>query len=109
MPIIDVRVVPVGTDHTSISSYITASAAVLLDRGIEHQITATGTVLETDDLDAALDAAKAMHRAVFEKGADRVVTQVTIDERRDKELSMREMVAAVRPEEAYAGVGETFA
>lgn len=108
MPIIDVRVVPVGTDRASISSFVSASASVPLERGIRHQITPTGTVLEAD-LETALEAASAMHRAVFALGAERVVTQITIDERRDKDLSMEDMVAAVRPQDrVYAGIGETL-
>lgn len=109
MPIIEVRVLPVGTDHASISSFISASARVLVERGIHHQVTPTGTVFESD-LESGLTAAAAMHREVFARGAHRVVTQILIDERSDKDLSMDSMVAAVQPEAAlYAGIGETFA
>ena len=52
------------------------------------------TVLE-GELDEVLNAAKAAHNCLFEKGVSRVSTSLKIDERRDKELTMDGKVKAV--------------
>lgn len=94
MPIVEVRVVPVGTDQPSFSSLIAACRGEVEGRGLRYDVTATGTVMEAD-LGAALDVARAMHEVAFREGAERVITTVTVDERHDKPQDMREMVLAV--------------
>ena len=95
MPIVEVKVLPIGTDEASISSYIQdcfeiASSAI----GVESVLTPTATLLE-GDLDDVLAVVEAMHQSPFYSGVDRVITSVTIDERLDKTLDMDEMVESV--------------
>jgi uncharacterized protein (TIGR00106 family) len=57
--------------------------------------TPMSTVVE-GDLGRILDAAQRMHEVPFTAGALRVVTHVTIDERRDKPLTIQSKLDAVR-------------
>ncbi|MDK2889059.1 MAG: hypothetical protein PWP72_1937 [Thermoanaerobacter sp.] len=95
MAIMEISVMPMGTDHPSISSYISHCCEVLKEEpGLKYQVTPMSTVVE-GELDRLLEAVKKMHRAPFNDGVMRVVTSITIDERRDKEESMEDMVQAV--------------
>lgn len=95
MPVVEVKVLPIGTDEASISSYIQdcfeiASSAI----GVESVLTPTSTLIE-GDLDDVLPVVEAMHQSPFYSGVDRVITTVTIDERLDKPLNMDDMVDSV--------------
>ncbi len=95
MPVVEVKVLPIGTDEASISSYIqdcfeVASSAI----GVEAVLTPTATLLE-GELDDVLPVVEAMHQSPFYSGVDRVITSVTIDERLDKPLEMDDMVNSV--------------
>jgi len=95
MPVAEVNIVPMGTPGPSISSYISNCYRVLKDEpGIKHRLTPMSTIIE-GDLDRVLDVVKKMHRVPFGDGVQRVVTSITIDDRRDREESMEAMVNAV--------------
>lgn len=99
MPVIEVKVLPVGTDHPSMSSYVRDCYEVARSSpDVEVTLTPTSTVIE-GDWEAVWPVVEAMHHVPFENGVERVVTTVTIDDRRDKELDMDEMVAAVLEDE----------
>lgn len=55
-----------------------------------------GTQVEVKDLEELFEVVKAAHEAVINKGADRVYTTVTIDDRRDVDKSLEERVDAVK-------------
>lgn len=98
MAIAEVSIVPVGTEDASVSSYITACYRVLeKETGLKHQLTPMSTIIE-GDLDKVLEAVKRMHQVPFREGAHRVVTSVTIDERKDKPLTMEKTVGVVMAE-----------
>jgi uncharacterized protein (TIGR00106 family) len=84
MAIAEVSVVPLGTKTPSVSKYV-ARAIGILDRetALKHQTTAMGTIIE-GDVDRILTAVRKMHEEVFQEGADRVITTIKIDDRRDK-------------------------
>ncbi len=84
----EISVVPVGTADPSVSGYVAACLEVLKRvQGIRYQLTAMGTIIQ-GPLERVLDAAYKMHQAPFEMGAKRTVTNLKIDDRRDKPLTM---------------------
>jgi len=93
---IDISVVPVGTQSPSVSKYV-AGAVRLLQKepGIKYELTAMNTIIE-GDLDKLLALALRMHRSAFDAGAQRVVTTLRIDDRRDKPLTIEGKVKAVK-------------
>lgn len=94
MPILEISVIPVGTANASISSFIVEACKVARQRGLQYQVTPTGTVLE-GELGELLEIAREMHQMPFRAGANRVVTNITIDDRHDKDLDMQDSVRAV--------------
>lgn len=97
MALLEISVVPVGTDSPSISSYIAQACKEAKRNGIKFEITPTATVME-GDLPALMDVARQMHEAAFRGGSQRVVTNISIDERHDKDLTMEHAVSSVAHE-----------
>jgi len=88
MVIAEVSVIPVGTGSTSVSQHVAKAVKVLnQQKGVKHQVTATGTII-AGKLDDVLEAVKKMHESLFADGVKRVVTILRLDDRRDKELTI---------------------
>ncbi|MBI4186628.1 MAG: MTH1187 family thiamine-binding protein [Chloroflexi bacterium] len=95
MVIAEVSVIAVGTGTASASQYVARAVRVLREqKSVKYQLTAMGTVLE-GTLSEVFETARKMHEAVFGQDVKRVITSITIDDRRDKELTMDYKVQAV--------------
>ncbi|NPV69409.1 MAG: MTH1187 family thiamine-binding protein [Firmicutes bacterium] len=94
MAIVEVKIVPIGTDSASMSSYVASCYRLVQDEGLKHQLTPTSTIIE-GELNQVLDVVRKMHEVPFDNGADRVVTNIYIDERKDRSSDMGDMVDAV--------------
>lgn len=96
MAIIDISVVPVGTQSPSVSQFVAGAVRILKNEpGIKYELTPMNTIIE-GDLSRLMALAQRMHESAFTAGAMRVVTTMRIDERRDKPLTMQGKVAAVK-------------
>ncbi|HUV80280.1 MAG TPA: MTH1187 family thiamine-binding protein [Candidatus Bathyarchaeia archaeon] len=95
MIIAGITVVPIGTETPSVSKYVAKAVDELRKLGLNPEVTAMGTIFEAEDISLILEAFEAVHESVFAQGAERVVTTLTIDERRDKEGSIRQKVRSV--------------
>lgn len=94
--IAEVVVVPLGTGSTSLSSYVADVEKVLaLHPQVKSMLTPMSTILE-GKLDEILALIRQMHEAPFLKGAGRVSTRISIDDRRDKQASMQSKLDAVK-------------
>lgn len=94
--IAEVTVVPLGTATTSLSSYVADAEKVLKKfPGLKSLLTPMSTILEGELADV-LAAVRAMHETPFQNGAQRVMTKVSIDDRRDKPITMAGKLAAVK-------------
>ncbi len=94
--IAQVKVVPLGTGDTSLSRYV-AEVEKILKKYTELNsiLTPMATVIE-GDIDQIFKAVREMHEAPFLNGALRVSTQLSIDDRRDKEVSMQGKIDSVK-------------
>lgn len=98
MAIVDVVVIPVGTEGPSVSKYIAEIQTKLKeykDQGkIDYQLTPMNTLIE-GDLKDLFEVVQAIHELPFEKGLDRVCTNIRIDDRRDKSRKMNDKLKSV--------------
>jgi len=91
MAVAEVSIEPLGTGSTSISDIITASVKVLQNEpNIKFDVTAMGTIIE-GDRHQILSLLERMEDACFRAGAERVITNLRLDDRRDKQISMQQM------------------
>jgi len=95
MALMGITVVPLGTSSPSVSKYVTQAVRILREEGVKYELTPMATVIE-GDIDKLLSIAKKMHLATFSKDVRRVVTSITIDDRRDKKSTMEGKVASVK-------------
>lgn len=97
MAIIDITVIPVGTATPSVSEYVADIHKVLeqnKDR-IKYELTAMSTLIEGELVDL-LEIVGQIHEVPFQKGLERVCTNIRIDDRRDKENTMERKLESVR-------------
>lgn len=95
LAVVEVTVVPIGTQTSSLSEYVSGCVTVLKETmGVTYQLTPMATIIE-GELNQVLEVVRRMHEQPFAKGIGRVVTTIRIDDRRDKELTMAGKVAAV--------------
>ena len=95
MVIAEISVVPIGTCTPSVSQYVAKAIGVLgQEKNIKYKLTGMGTILE-GELTAVLEAVRKMHESVFGDQIQRVVTSITIDDRRDRESSVEHKIQSV--------------
>jgi len=87
MPIMEVKILPLGTKTASVSEYVVNAVKVLNKNDIKYELTSMGTIMEADSVELLFDVAKQMHKAALSQ-IDRVVTFIELDERIDKELTI---------------------
>jgi uncharacterized protein (TIGR00106 family) len=92
----ELEIVALGTGSTSMSAHISDAIKAIERSGVKYQLTPMGTVLEASSLDDIFRATRSAHEALVKKGVNRVVTHITIDDRRDRPKNMEEKVEAVR-------------
>jgi len=98
MAILEISVMPLGTGTPSLSKFVAGAVKVLQEeKNVKYEMTSMGTNIE-GDLEQLLDLARRMHRSAFDAGAQRVVTTMKIDERRDQVATMQSKVASVKRE-----------
>ncbi|GLI09363.1 UPF0045 protein YqgV [Paenibacillus tyrfis] len=97
MAIVEVTVIPIGTETTSLSRYV-ADLHRLLEQApepIQFQMTPMSTIIE-GELQDLFQVLRRLHEAPFQHGAQRVSTSIKIDDRRDKITSMEQKLRSVR-------------
>lgn len=94
MAVVELSIVPIGVESTSLSSYVAQAIRMLKASPLKFELTAMGTII-TGDLDEILKTIRQMHESFFDAGLKRVITQIKIDDRRDKAGSAEQKVKSV--------------
>ena len=93
--IAEIKIVPLGTATTSLSSYVAACLDIVNKaKDVTYQLTAMGTIVQ-GPLEQVLELAQKMHEIPFTMGVKRVATSIRIDDRRDKSATIEDKVKAV--------------
>ena len=95
MAIMEISVVPLGLGNPSVGDYVAAVVRYLEKEGIPHELTDMGTLIHGHAA-RLLKVAQVLHELPFDKGVQRVMTHITIDDRRDKEVHLGDKVRAVK-------------
>jgi uncharacterized protein (TIGR00106 family) len=85
MAIMEISIVPIGTKSPSVSPFVAECVKIVDRQGLTYEVTSMGTAVE-GTVEELLQLAARMHELPFSKGAERVLTTIRIDERRDKEM-----------------------
>ncbi|MGV1100179.1 MTH1187 family thiamine-binding protein [Thiovibrio sp. JS02] len=95
MAIMQLTIIPLGTQTPSVGQYVADVQKALLDQGLAFELTDMGTIVEGEAQELLALAAK-LHALPFSRGVQRVVTQISLDERRDRPVHLGEKKAAVQ-------------
>ncbi|MHA1968054.1 MAG: MTH1187 family thiamine-binding protein [Candidatus Hodarchaeales archaeon] len=86
---------PVG-EGTSLSKFVKKAVQEIENyQGVRIEHHPMGTVIEADNIDQILEITKLAHEAIFSAGAQRVLTQLKIDDRKDKNRKMEDKLTAI--------------
>jgi uncharacterized protein (TIGR00106 family) len=95
MAIMEISVVPLGLGDTSVGDFVAEVIRYLQQEGIPHELTDMGTLIHGHSA-RLLKVAQVLHELPFDRGVNRVVTHITIDDRRDKEVHLGDKVKSVK-------------
>ncbi len=87
MIIASLSIAPLGKS-TSVSSYVKIVLEILKKEQVHFKTNAMSTVIETKDLEKLFSIIQKAHQAVAFAGAERIITEIKIDDRRDKEATI---------------------
>ena len=93
MALMQITLIPLGRGE-SVGEYIADTEHYLRQRNISHTLHDMGTIVH-GPVEELLQLAGQLHRLPFNRGARRVITHITIDDRRDAERKLGEKKQAV--------------
>ena len=93
--IAQLSVFPVGTPTTSLSEFVKQGIKVIQDSGYTYEIGGMSTAVEIPDLDSLFELVKKIHAAHVDAGAQRVLIDMKVDDRRDKKGTIQQKKASV--------------
>lgn len=91
----EISVVPLGLGIPSVGAYIAEVLKYLENEKIPHELTDMGTLVHGQPA-TLLRVAAALHELPFKKGVQRVMTHISIDDRRDKEVFLGDKLKSVK-------------
>ncbi|HIJ78433.1 MAG: MTH1187 family thiamine-binding protein [Desulfobulbaceae bacterium] len=94
MAIMQLTIIPLGTNDPSVGEYVADIQQALTREGVAFQLTDMGTMVEGTPRQL-LGLAADLHALPFNRGVHRVVTQIVLDERRDKVVHLHDKVLSV--------------
>lgn len=98
-----IRVVPVGTNSASLSSYVAEALRVIRSAGLKCQLTPSGTAVEADSIEEVAEVVKEIAGRLRAMGVPRLVIDVSLDLRFDKDITLEYKVRSVQEKLQQAG------
>lgn len=94
MALMQVNIFPLGTGSASVGEFVVAMQELLARQDLPYLLNDMGTQVQGEPGELLALAAR-LAELPFASGVDRVVTQITIDDRRDKEVGLGDKTASV--------------
>ncbi len=88
-------IAPIG-EGVSLSKYVKIALGVLKRNNIKYKTNDMATVIETKDLETLFRVVEEAHNTVIDAGAKRVITELKIDDRRDRNVKIGYKVESVQ-------------
>jgi len=95
MIISQLSIAPIGKD-VSVSKYVKKVIEVIKKHDVRYETNAMATVIETEDLETLFKIVQEAHMTIVNSGAERVITDLKIDDRRDKNATMESKIRALQ-------------
>ena len=95
MIISQLSIAPVGAG-INLSKYVKIVITILRKNNINFETNDMATVIETENLETLFKVVQEAHNAVIKAGTKRVITELKIDDRRDKNVTIGTKVKSVQ-------------
>ncbi len=93
----ELTITPLG-EGTSVSKYVKAAVEAIKSLGLKMELTPMSTVIEAENLKQIFRAAGLGEEAMIKLGAKRVIIDIKIDHRLDKDATMESKRRAILKE-----------
>ena len=94
MIIAELTLTPLGVG-TSVSKYVKKAIEVIKNSGLKYKPTPMSTVIEVKTLEEIFNVVKEAEEAMLKSGAKRVIIDIKIDHRIDKDATMNSKLKAI--------------
>ena len=94
MIIAELTLTPLGVG-TGVSGYVKKAFEVIKNAGVKYELTPMSTIIEAETLEDIFKVVKAAEEAMLNAGAKRVIIDLKIDHRVDKDATMESKKRAV--------------
>jgi uncharacterized protein (TIGR00106 family) len=94
MAVMHLTIIPLGTGSSSVGEYVADIQRALEKSGFPYKLTDMGTIIEGSSKELLALAAQ-LAEMPFNKGVHRVVTQINLDDRRDKKVALGDKIVSV--------------
>ena len=88
-------IAPIG-NSPSVSKYVKKVIEIIKKYNVKSETNAMATVIETEDLDTLFKLVKEAHMTMVNSGAQRIITELKIDDRRDKNATSESKLNALK-------------
>ena len=95
MILAQLSVYPLG-EGTSVGRFVKQGVKIIKGSNFKYEIGSFSTVIEVPDLDSLFLLVKKVHQAHLEEGAKRIVIDLKVDDRRDKEATLESKLNSVQ-------------
>jgi len=83
-------------ESPSVSRYVKKVVNLLNKSDVKSETNAMATVIETEDLDTLFNLVKEAHMTMVNSGVKRIITELKIDDRRDKNATINSKLNALQ-------------
>lgn len=94
MLLAQLSVYPVGSG-VSLGKYVRKGVKVIEDSGYTYQVGGMSTSIEVPGLEELFELVKKIRQAQIDEGAERVIIELKVDDRRDKDATLRGKIDSV--------------
>ncbi len=94
MILAQLSIYPVG-EGVSLGRYVKKGIKIIEESGYTYQVGGLSTAIEVPDLQELFDLVAKIRQAQFDEGAQRVLIELKVDDRRDKDATLTSKIDAV--------------
>ena len=98
----ELRVIPIGTKTTSLSSYVAKVIELIKSRGYNYFISPMGTSIEVKTFDDIAKLLEVIANTLKSEGVQRIVVDIAIDIRFDKDAHLESKIRSIEEKLAIA-------
>jgi uncharacterized protein (TIGR00106 family) len=94
MLLAQLSIYPIGAG-VSLGRHVKKGVKIIEDSGFTYQVGGMSTSVEVPDLQELFELVENIRQAQLDEGAERIIIELKIDDRRDKDATLQEKIESV--------------